>query len=169
MDVKADHIRPPEEIVLVRVLYSSDSRFRLWSAIENLHLEAARKSGRVLDVGFQLHFHPGLRRLKELVGTGMLGAIAHLHCRVCLQRLFCRHRRAAHAKAVSDSRAARRRPEYFATYLHHCFTPGVIPSKTDPAPRPMQGVALHMFAIVTAQEVRASLGDIQVSGATCTQ
>lgn len=43
---------------------------------------AARKSGRVLDIGFQLHFHPGLRRLKELIETGMLGVIAHLHCRV---------------------------------------------------------------------------------------
>jgi UDP-N-acetylglucosamine 3-dehydrogenase len=45
-------------------------------------LAAATASGRVLSIGFQLHFHPGLRRLKELIVSGALGTIAHLHCRV---------------------------------------------------------------------------------------
>ena len=45
-------------------------------------LAAATTSGRVLSIGFQLHFHPGLRRLEELIASGALGAIAHLHCRV---------------------------------------------------------------------------------------
>ncbi len=43
---------------------------------------AALSSGRVLNIGFHLHFHPGLQRLKALIASGTLGAIAHLHCRV---------------------------------------------------------------------------------------
>ena len=76
---------------------------------------------------------------------------------------------AAYAKATGDARAAAEAAEYFTTYLHHSFTPGVMPPKTDPATRPMQGVAPHMIAIATAQEVRALLGDITVKGATCSQ
>lgn len=45
-------------------------------------LSAAAASNRVLNIGFHLHFHPGIRRLKELIGSGTLGAIAHVHCRV---------------------------------------------------------------------------------------
>jgi N-acylglucosamine 2-epimerase len=76
---------------------------------------------------------------------------------------------AAYAKATGDARAAAEAAEYFTNYLHHSFTPGVMPPKTDPATRPMQGVAPHMIAIATAQEVRALLGDITVKGATCSQ
>lgn len=76
---------------------------------------------------------------------------------------------AAYAKATGDARAAAESAEYFTNYLHHSFTPGVMPPKTDPATRPMQGVAPHMIAIATAQEVRALLGDITVKGATCSQ
>ncbi|MBK8856124.1 MAG: AGE family epimerase/isomerase [Opitutaceae bacterium] len=76
---------------------------------------------------------------------------------------------AAYAKATGDARVAAEAAEYFTTYLHHSFTPGVMPPKTDPATRPMQGVAPHMIAIATAQEVRALLGDITVKGATCSQ
>jgi N-acylglucosamine 2-epimerase len=76
---------------------------------------------------------------------------------------------AAHAKATGDARAAAEAAEYFGTYLHHSFTPGVMPPKTDPATRPMQGVAPHMIAIATAQELRALLGDLTVRGMTCTQ
>lgn len=76
---------------------------------------------------------------------------------------------AAYAKATGDTRAATEAAEYFTTYLHHSFTPGVMPPKTDPATRPMQGVAPHMIAIATAQEVRTLLGDITVKGATCAQ
>jgi N-acylglucosamine 2-epimerase len=76
---------------------------------------------------------------------------------------------AAYAKASGEARAAAEAVQYFDTYLHHSFTPGVMPPKTDPATRPMQGVAPHMIAIVTAQEIRALLGDITVRGATCTQ
>lgn len=76
---------------------------------------------------------------------------------------------AAYARAAGDDRAATEAAEYFSTYLHHSFTPGVMPPKVDPATRPMQGVAPHMIAIATAQQIRAFLGDIQVSGASCTQ
>ena len=44
---------------------------------------AAAASGHpVLDFGFTLHFHPGLRRLKQLVTSGELGAVLHVHCRI---------------------------------------------------------------------------------------
>lgn len=43
---------------------------------------AAAASGRVLTFGFQLHFNPGLRRLRELVAGGGLGELVHFHCRV---------------------------------------------------------------------------------------
>ena len=75
---------------------------------------------------------------------------------------------AAYAKATGDARAAAEAEQYFDTYLHHSFTPGVMPPKTDPTTRPMEGVAQHMIAIVTAQEIRSLLGDITVRGATCT-
>ncbi len=76
---------------------------------------------------------------------------------------------AAYAKAASDGFAAEEARQLFATYLHHSFTPGVMPSKTDVSTRPMHGLAQHMIAIFTAQELRAQLGDINVKGLTCTQ
>lgn len=76
---------------------------------------------------------------------------------------------AAYARATGDAHARQEALEYFATYLHHSFTPGVMPPKTDSGSRPMKGVAPHMIAIVTAQEIRALLGDGMVKGATCTQ
>lgn len=76
---------------------------------------------------------------------------------------------AAFSVAVGDSRARDEALEYFSTYLHHSFTPGVMPPKTDPVSRPMKGVAPLMIAIVTAQEIRRLLGDETVRGATCTQ
>jgi N-acylglucosamine 2-epimerase len=77
---------------------------------------------------------------------------------------------AAYSVAAGDDPRARAEAlEYFSTYLHHSFTPGVMPAKTDPATRPMKGVAPLMIAIVTAQEIRRLLGDETVRGATCTQ
>lgn len=75
---------------------------------------------------------------------------------------------AAYARATGDTRAAAEAVAYFETYLRHSFTPGVMPPKTDPETRPMKGVAPLMIAIVTAQEVRALLGDLTVGGRTCT-
>jgi predicted dehydrogenase len=42
----------------------------------------ARESDRVLAFGFQLHFNPGLQRLKALIAGGELGKLVHFHCRV---------------------------------------------------------------------------------------
>lgn len=41
-----------------------------------------RQTGRTLAVGFQLHFHPGLLRVRELIEAGVIGKVAHLHVRV---------------------------------------------------------------------------------------
>jgi len=43
---------------------------------------ATTRSSAVLAVGFQLHFHPALRRVRDLVNGGALGSIHHLHCLV---------------------------------------------------------------------------------------
>ncbi|MBL9211556.1 MAG: Gfo/Idh/MocA family oxidoreductase [Opitutaceae bacterium] len=42
----------------------------------------ARQTGRTLAVGFQLHFHRGLLRVRKLIQTGVIGQVAHLHVRV---------------------------------------------------------------------------------------
>ena len=42
----------------------------------------AATAGRVLTFGFQLHFNPGLRRLRALATGGGLGELVHFHCRV---------------------------------------------------------------------------------------
>jgi predicted dehydrogenase len=43
---------------------------------------AAARSTAIFAVGFQLHFHPALRRVKELIDQGALGSLHHLHCLV---------------------------------------------------------------------------------------
>ena len=76
---------------------------------------------------------------------------------------------ATFAKATGEARAAEEAVSFFATYLRHSFEPGIMPPKTDPTSRPMVGVAPHMIAIATAQEVRANLGDVSVAGRSCTE
>ncbi len=44
--------------------------------------EAVAETKHVLTVGFQLHFNPGLRRVRELITSGALGQIVSVHCRV---------------------------------------------------------------------------------------
>ncbi|MDB6167581.1 MAG: Oxidoreductase domain protein [Verrucomicrobia bacterium] len=44
--------------------------------------QAADASRAILAIGFHLHFHPGLVRLKELITSGALGTVHHAHCRV---------------------------------------------------------------------------------------
>ncbi len=75
---------------------------------------------------------------------------------------------AALAKATGDTRAAEDAVKTFATYLRYSFTPGVMTPKFEPT-RPMKGIGAHMIAIVTAQELRANLGELTVSGRTCTE
>lgn len=50
------------------------------------------------------------------------------------------------------------------TYLRYTFTPGLIPPKSE---RPAKGLAPLMITLVTAQEVRANLGDVTVWGTPC--
>lgn len=75
---------------------------------------------------------------------------------------------AAFAQATGDQQAAEEAQRCFATYLHHNFTPGVMPPKFE-ATRPMKGIGPHMIGIATAQELRANLGDVCVSGRSCTE
>ena len=75
---------------------------------------------------------------------------------------------AAYARASGDARAAEDAVKNFATYLHYSFTPGVMAAKFEPT-RPMKGIGPHMIGIATAQELRANLGDVSVSGRTCTE
>ena len=76
---------------------------------------------------------------------------------------------AAHARATGDARSAADAQRAWATYLHHAYMPGAIAPKTDPATRPMQGLAPRMITIVTAQELRAHLGEVREGGASCTE
>lgn len=75
---------------------------------------------------------------------------------------------AAYAKATGDPQAALEATKTFAEFLRFSFTPGLIPPKYENT-RPAKGIGAHMIAIVTAQELRANLGDIQISGQTCTE
>ena len=75
---------------------------------------------------------------------------------------------AAFAKATGDARAADDAVKTFATYLRYSFEPGVMNPKFEPT-RPAKGLAALMICVVTAQEVRANLGDVRVSGRTCTE
>ena len=75
---------------------------------------------------------------------------------------------AAFAKATGDARAAEDAVRCFATYLRMSFEPGAMLPKFEPT-RPMKGIAPHMIGIVTAQELRANLGDVAIGGRTCTE
>jgi N-acylglucosamine 2-epimerase len=74
---------------------------------------------------------------------------------------------AAYARAARDARAHEDAIKSFGTYLHYSFTPGAMVPKFE-ATRPTQGIGPHMIGIVTAQELRADLGDLSVAGRTCT-
>jgi N-acylglucosamine 2-epimerase len=76
---------------------------------------------------------------------------------------------AAYAKATGEARARDDAVTAWEMFLHYGYTPGVTAPKTDPATRPMQGLATRMITIVTAQELRALLGDFRAGGATCTE
>ncbi len=44
--------------------------------------QAGAKSKCVLSFGFNMHFHPAMARLKEIIDDGVLGQILHAHCHV---------------------------------------------------------------------------------------
>lgn len=66
---------------------------------------------------------------------------------------------AAYAKAGGDTAAAA--ISAFETYLHYSFEPGVMPPKFE-STRPAKGIGPLMIGIVTAQELRTTLGDIAI-------
>ncbi|MEA3207982.1 MAG: N-acylglucosamine 2-epimerase [Chthoniobacter sp.] len=75
---------------------------------------------------------------------------------------------AAFAKASGEERAADDAVAAFATYLRFSFEPGMMLPKYEPT-RPAKSIGGPMIAIVTAQELRANLGEISVCGRTCTE
>ena len=75
---------------------------------------------------------------------------------------------AAWAKASGDSSAADAAMAAWDVYLRYSFEPGVMPPKFEPT-RPAKGIGPLMIGIVTAQELRVSLGDVTVRGRTCTE
>lgn len=44
--------------------------------------DAAERTGRLLNIGFHLHFWQGAIRIRQLIESGALGAILHVHARV---------------------------------------------------------------------------------------
>ncbi len=75
---------------------------------------------------------------------------------------------AAFARATGDQGAAEHALSTFATYLRFSFEPGAMLPKFEPT-RPMKGIGALMIGMVTAQEIRANLGDVAVSGKTCSE
>jgi N-acylglucosamine 2-epimerase len=67
-----------------------------------------------------------------------------------------------------DPRAAIESTEAFATYLHHSFSPGIMPAKWEPT-RPMKSLGPLMIGIATAQELRLHLHDPVVNNKNCSE
>jgi N-acylglucosamine 2-epimerase len=65
---------------------------------------------------------------------------------------------AAHYKATADARSAERAVQLFEQFVRWNFTPGLMPPKFTDA-RPFIGLAPRMITLVTAQELRANLGE----------
>lgn len=65
---------------------------------------------------------------------------------------------AAHARATGNERSAARARELFDFFTNWNFTPGLMPPKFTDV-RPMTGLGPRIITIVTAQELRANLGD----------
>ena len=75
----------------------------------------------------------------------------------------------AYARATGDERALEDAVRYFAQYLRYSFEAGLIPAKISTETRPTRGLGPLMIAIATAQEVRENLGDVSVSGRSCSE
>lgn len=75
---------------------------------------------------------------------------------------------AAVAKATGNEQTRSEAIDAFSNYVRYSFESGVMAPKFEPT-RPAKGIGSHMIGIVTAQEMRANLGDITVSGRTCTE
>src|SRR5262249_19735073 len=73
---------------------------------------------------------------------------------------------AGYAKAAGEDRAWEEAIRVFVTYLRYSFEPGAMLPKYEAA-RPMKGIGPLMIGIVTAQELRTNLGDVEISGRSC--
>ena len=91
-------------------------------------------------------------RMRRYVYSEAFAAIAH----------------AAYAKTTGEARHREAALRDFSTYLRHSFEPGIMPPKVDPVTRPMVGIGPLMMGIVTAQELRANLGEVEVGSRTAT-
>ncbi|MDX9973944.1 MAG: AGE family epimerase/isomerase [FCB group bacterium] len=78
--------------------------------------------------------------------------------RYAFSECFAAIAHAAHFKATGDERSATRARELFDFFTRWNFTPGLMPPKFADT-RPMIGMGPRMITIVTAQELRANLGD----------
>jgi N-acylglucosamine 2-epimerase len=76
---------------------------------------------------------------------------------------------AAFYVATGDESAAEDAVRNYEKYLWYSFEPGVMAPKTISGTRPTLSIGPHMISIVTAQEIRKSLGDIAIQGKTCSQ
>jgi N-acylglucosamine 2-epimerase len=76
---------------------------------------------------------------------------------------------AALARATNDERAAYDAIAAMTTFLRYSFEPGHITSKTEAATRPMRGIGPLMIGLVSAQELRLNMGDIQIHGRRCSE
>jgi N-acylglucosamine 2-epimerase len=77
--------------------------------------------------------------------------------------------RAAYARATGDRHYSEQALRDFAFFLNHCFEPGAMTPKIEPATRPMIGIAPLMMGIAVAQELRANLGHVEVLGRSGTE
>lgn len=92
-------------------------------------------------------------RMRRYVYSEAFAAIAH----------------AAYFKATQDELYHQAALQDFATYLRHSFEPGLMTPKVNSETRPMIGIAPLMIGIVTAQELRANLGHVVISGRSATE
>ena len=76
---------------------------------------------------------------------------------------------AAYAKATGDQRYREAALRDYTTYLKHSFQPGMMTPKVSAETRPMIGLAPLMIGIVTAQELRANLGHVELTGRSMTE
>jgi N-acylglucosamine 2-epimerase len=89
--------------------------------------------------------------------------------RYAYSEVFASIAHAAYFKASQDHHYAECALRDFSFYLRHSFEPGFMMPKVDSNTRPMVGIGALMMGIVTAQELRANLGQQEIAGRTLTQ
>ncbi|MBA3514973.1 MAG: Gfo/Idh/MocA family oxidoreductase [Pyrinomonadaceae bacterium] len=93
--------------------------------------EAAEASGKILNIGFVLHFLPVLARLKEVISGGVLGQILHVHGRAGMYVIL----------ANSASRYQTHEPG--SLFLDYSHQPDLFYWLLGRAPKTIQVTAFH--------------------------